>query len=252
MTMAPCRRVEPQFDDGPASHRIGLLTFETDIVIERDFEMMLPRSGEVAFYVARLTNADEVTPENLVAMADTLGDAARRIGRGSHLDVVAYGCTSGTILVGFETIAGKIGEGRKGATVVTPITAAVNAFQKLGMKRVAVLTPYSDGIHTSLIEHLHSCGIEVGDHASYGLETDEAMGRVSPETLFQDACGLRRSEIEGIFISCTSLRAAEIAERLEQSTGLKVVTSTQAFFWDALRSAGYRSPVPGFGQLLRL
>jgi len=242
--------VTPRFDDGPAKARIGLLTFETDIVLERDFEMMLPPGGEIAFYTARLANADEVTADNLVALTAGLGDAARRVGRGSRLDVVAFGCTSATILVGIDEITRRVQAGRPGVTVVTPISAVLKAMRRLGMARTALLTPYGHELHNTLVQYLREQGVIVSASATYDLLTDEAMGRVSPAALLEDAARLDLREADGIFISCTSLRAAEIAEALEARVGRPVVTSTQAFVWDAFRSAGYAKPISGFGRLL--
>jgi maleate cis-trans isomerase len=31
-----------------------------------------------------------------------------------------------------------------------------------------------------------------------------------------------------------------------------VVSANQALYWQALRAAGYREPVPGYGRLLRM
>jgi len=40
-------------------------------------------------------------------------------------------------------------------------------------------------------------------------------------------------------------------DRLEQDLGKPAITSMQASLWQALRLAGLREPVTGFGRLLR-
>ena len=52
-------------------------------------------------------------------------------------------------------------------------------------------------------------------------------------------------------MSCTALRAAEAVEEIERALGKPVVTSNQAMFWQALRTAGCDLAVPGYGRLLR-
>ena len=59
-------------------------------------------------------------------------------------------------------------------------------------------------------------------------------------------------DAEGLFVSCTALRAAEVAERIEEAIGRPVVTSNQASVWRCLRLLGLTRPLPGYGRLLRL
>jgi maleate isomerase len=43
----------------------------------------------------------------------------------------------------------------------------------------------------------------------------------------------------------------EVAEKLEQETGLPVVTSNQATIWATFLALGIRESVAGYGKLLR-
>ena len=52
-------------------------------------------------------------------------------------------------------------------------------------------------------------------------------------------------------MACTQMRPAHLIEELEGSIGKPVITSNQALCWHALRLAGYREPVEGWGQLFR-
>ena len=65
------------------------------------------------------------------------------------------------------------------------------------------------------------------------------------------ACAVVRPDAEALFVSCTALRSAEVAEEIESRIGRPVVTSNQALFWRSLRAAGCGLPVPGHGRLLR-
>jgi maleate isomerase len=59
-------------------------------------------------------------------------------------------------------------------------------------------------------------------------------------------------EAEAIFLSCTALRGAEVAQVIEDTVGIPVITSNQALLWRGLRQAGCDLKIAGFGQLLRL
>jgi maleate isomerase len=59
-----------------------------------------------------------------------------------------------------------------------------------------------------------------------------------------DAC-------EAVFISCTSLRVARIAEKVEAKLGKPVTSSNHAMAWHLLRLAGYTQTIDGLGALYR-
>ena len=57
--------------------------------------MNMRPGDEVAGFVSRVRNYNPCTPENLRRMAPQLTEAAALILPESHLDVIAYSCTSG-------------------------------------------------------------------------------------------------------------------------------------------------------------
>jgi maleate isomerase len=63
---------------------------------------------------------------------------------------------------------------------------------------------------------------------------------------------VNNSEVEGVFISCTALRAAGTIEPIEEKIGKPVITSNQALLWDALRLGGYNKVIPGYGELMEI
>jgi maleate isomerase len=62
----------------------------------------------------------------------------------------------------------------------------------------------------------------------------------------------REPAVDGVFVSCTSLRVADIVEELEAELGKPVTSSNHALAWHCLRLSGYTEPVPGFGRLFRV
>jgi maleate isomerase len=58
--------------------------------------------------------------------------------------------------------------------------------------------------------------------------------------------------VEGVFVSCTSLRVASIVEELEAELGKPVTSSNHALAWHCLRLAGIEDEVPGYGRLFRV
>jgi maleate isomerase len=77
------------------------------------------------------------------------------------------------------------------------------------------------------------------------------MACITPASLVAAARQACDPAAEALFISCTAVRAAEVAGRIEDELDKPVVTSNQAMVWRALRLAGCPLPVPGYGRLLQ-
>ena len=239
--------VDYQLDDGPARHRIGLIALDSDVATERDFHNMLP--DDVMFYTTRIPCFNPVTVENLRRQAPLLTEAVRKLLPNQRLDAVAYSCTSGTVAIGFDKVAELIRAGdRPDVTVVTPITSALAALGALGMQRISLLTPYVDSVNQAMRGSLEENGISVANIGSFCLDDDIEMAEVPPEAIYQAALETCGDEADGLFISCTALRAVETIERIEAATAKPVVTAIQALFWQSLRESGYTEPVEGYGR----
>ena len=145
VTLAP-RRLVPRLSGQPAPHKIGLIALSSDMVTERDFGLMLPQGGEVMYYTSRVPLAIPVTVENLRLMGPQLAEAASLILPTSKLDVIAYSCTSASVAIGPDEVAAQIHKGQPGVEVVTPISAALAAFEALGVERISLLTPYTEDV----------------------------------------------------------------------------------------------------------
>ena len=61
-----------------------------------------------------------------------------------------------------------------------------------------------------------------------------------------------REGAQGVFLSGTGMPTLPVLELLEQDLGKPVISSASAMMWHALRLAGVRQPISGFGSLLTL
>lgn len=231
--------------------RIGFVALATDHATEAEFARMLPH-GEAEMYVSRVAVANPCTVANLGAMVDDLTRATSLILPGSPLHAVAFGCTSGTVVMGPEEVARRVWAVRPGVPVSTPITAAEAGFRALGVRSVAMLTPYIDEVNRTIRDYLEARGTRVAALDSFGLVDDLAMTAVPPRALRDAALEADCAEAEAMFICCTALRATGIIDELEQRLGKPVVTSNQALLWHTLRLAGWEKPLAGYGRLTDL
>ena len=239
-----------EMDDGLGPKaRIGLIVLASDQTIEHEFRSILTMP-DVALYESRLYCALEVNPETLKAMEVDIAPATELLVPGSPLDVVAFGCTSGGMVIGDETVFARIREARPDVACTTPMTSAFAALGALGARRVCLITPYIDSVADAMRAYIQDNGVEVPVAGSWSESDDTKVARISPDTIKRAVLDLGASDlVDAVFVACTSLRVAEIVEELEAEIGKPVTASNHAMVWHCLRLAGYQDAVPGFGKL---
>jgi maleate cis-trans isomerase len=135
-----------------------------------------------------------------------------------------------------------------GVPFITAFGSVLAALAHLGVKRVALGTPYAPDATLKSKAHLEAHGFAV---PSWGQL--ENVKNIYEETL-ERACELARSvdrpEAEAVFMSGVGMPTVAVLEQLERELGKPVLSSASAMMWHALRSAGVKTPVPGFGRLL--
>jgi maleate isomerase len=233
----------------PERPRIGLVVPATDRVSEVAFAEMLA-GHPVSVLASRVESQNQVTMATLSRMVDDLTRATALLLPGSPIDVVAFSCTSGTVAAGVDAVARAIEAAKPGVPFTTPITAAVAAFRRLGVSRIAVLTPYIDEVNAAIHAFLTGAGLDVVEFASFHLGTEPEIARVGPEAIVAAGRSIMGPAAEALFISCTGLQGHAAIAAIESATGRPVVTSNQAQVWEALSFLGYGRPLHGYGRLL--
>ncbi len=224
--------------------RVGLLGLATDLNSEADLRRMLP--ADVGLYCNRVKHANPMTLESLREVADDLPRAGRDLLPGLKMDVVAYGCTSGTIALGEAETLALIARAKPSRHQTTPVTASLAALARLGARRVSILTPYRADVNRALGEYYASRGLEVVNVSGLDMDDDYAMTALAPATIVEAGLRAMAPAADALFVSCTALRASLAVEALESALGRPVVTSNQAIVWHALDLVGLTAPgAPG-------
>jgi len=239
-----------ELDEGIARRAaMGLVVLATDQSMEHEFRRLLRIDG-VAFYEARLWNDATITPVTLRAMRDLIAPATELILPGCKLDVIAFGCTSASMLLGEEEIFRQIRKARPGVACTTPVTAAFAAFKALCAERIGVLTPYPHDVNAGVRAYLTGHGVNVAAFATFNKQNDLEAARIAPASIIQGVKALAHcARLDVVFISCTSLRLADFVADIEADIGLPVTSSDHAMAWHCLRLARVRDTVPDAGLL---
>jgi len=242
-----------RMDEGLGSRaRIGVIVLSSDRSLEHEFRLLLNLPG-VAFYESRIANSQEIRPETLMEMAKGITAATEVILPGDPLDVVAYACTSGAMVIGDNVVAEKIHAARPEVAVTTPMAAGVAALKALSAKRLCFIAPYLEEINHAMRGVFLDAGFDVPVMGSWNEPDDAKVARISPESIRDVILDLGSDDkTDAVFLSCTSLRLTEQIEALEAEIGKPVTSSNHAIAWHSLRLAGCQDPVPNVGSLFRL
>ena len=242
--------VKLKLDDIAPGGHIGLIALATDYNIETDLRRMLPEGVEM--FTNRVLNANPVTIENLRSMSGDITRAAAGILPGKNLDVMIYGCTSGTAAIGESEVTTKIHAAQPNIPCTNPITAARAALNAFNSKKISILTPYTQSVNAALAEQFSDQGFEVLNIDGFGMKDDIKMTRIPLKAILEGALQICDPKADSLFISCTAIRAAAVAEELEVLVGKPVVTSNQALAWHSLQLLENANAVSGFGSLFEL
>lgn len=242
-----------ELDDGVAGRAaIGLIVLATDHTIEREWRDIMSRVDGVGVFHSRIWNEPEINPETLARMEDELAACTKVLRPGERIDVVGYGCTSGAMVIGPENVAKRVQSERPEVPVTNPITAATTGLKVMGVKRVALLTPYVDEVNLWMREYIEKEGLQVPVMGSFNHSNDNEVARISERSIEESLVELAsHDEVDGAFVSCTSLRVCNIIERAEQRLGKPITSSNHALAWHCLRLAGVEDELDGLGRLFR-
>ena len=240
-------KIEPKFNK-KHNPRIGLITLASDFRVEKDFNNVI-HGKDIDLYCNRIKSYNPLTNFSLKKMADDIPKVTRDILPDQKLDCVAYGCTSGTIAAGYETILEKVNLAKPKTKVTTPITSAINAFKVLKVNKISIFTPYTDEINKSLVNYFKSENIEISDLSYLDIASDLDIGMVDPNYLFETLINIDLSQSDALFVSCTALPVLSLIKDIEKKISKIVLSSNQVLIWDTLKQVDFNDQILNYGEL---
>ena len=230
--------------------KIGLITPMSENA-EHAFHIYAP---EGVSFASMKINFPGPTPEGLMILTDQLEETAAKY-KGYDLDLVVFGCTSGSCIKGANWDKECIRRIEKASNIpgLTTSTAVLEAFQALGTKKAAVLTPYPEATNEAEKKFLEDNGYEVtniiGMDVSYIRRDGHKLEEADEYFLYRNAINMDLKGADTFFLSCMGLTTMEIIDDLETALKIPVVTSHQATLWSALRHCRVGAQLPKMGRL---
>ena len=137
-----------------------------------------------------------------------------------------------------------------GIPFLTAFGSVLKALEALGVKRVALGAPYA---HEAMLKgkaYLELHGLQVPGHGV--LENVANIYDETPERAYDLGKKIDTPDSQAIFLTGVGMPTLDMLQRLESDLGKPVISSSSAMMWNALRTAGVKTPIEGYGRLLSL
>ena len=181
-------------------------------------------------------------------------DEAARILKDTEVQAIFVGGTPAITKLGFDqdkAIIRRI-EALTGLPTSTTPTAEVDAMRTLGMKRIAIVSPYAEALNQHLKSYLEYCGFIVVVVKGHGLVKNVDFSKGTSYMTYmmvKEAFREAKGEVDGIFFMCPRWPTVKSIEPLERDLGVPVVTTAQAIVWKGLSLLQVNEVKPGYGKL---
>tara|TARA_E500000075_G_scaffold115796_1_gene112804 strand:- start:2389 stop:3135 length:747 start_codon:yes stop_codon:yes gene_type:complete len=243
-------KIEPKYVS-KSNPRIGLIALASDFMIERDFINVI-KDRDIDFFVNRIECFNPLTKNNLIKMSNKVTEVTKDILPDQDIDCVVYGCTSGTIAAGHNSIEKKIKAAKPTADVTTPSTAAIKALKKLNINKISIFTPYTKKLNDEVLKYFDDEGFEITSNSYFDIKSDFDIGKIDQNYLYQVLSKINLKGADALFVSCTALPVLPLIDKLEKKLDTTVLSSNQALIWDTLEKINKNNSVEGFGKLFQL
>ncbi|WP_415284278.1 racemase [Candidatus Pelagibacter sp. Uisw_130] len=243
-------KIEPKYIS-KSNPRIGLIALGSDFRIEKDFNNII-YGRDIDLYVNRIHCYNPLTNKTLAKMADDITEVTKDILPDQKIDCIAYGCTSGTVAAGYDTIKKKVNLAKPEAKVTTPITSAIKALKVLGINKISIFTPYTNTINNSVVSYFKKENITINSLTYFDIASDLDIGKVDENYLFKVLSKIDLDNSEALFVSCTALPVLSIIDKLEKKLNKIILSSNQTLIWEALNLIEDKEPVVGFGKIFEV
>lgn len=240
--------LKPEEFSGKVQNGIGIVA-PFDFALDDEYMHWLPEGVPIFF---TRTPAIENKAVTVSLAQEVSSEVAVGPAVGSLLAVqpaaIGYACTSGSFVggVGGEKHLHDVMINAGAPKAVTTSGALTQALQHLGVKNVAIATPYNKDLTDLLSDFLSEAGFNVV--SSGYLDMEENIARVDTDAVARMAKLIDTPEAEAIFFSCTNLHTFEVIEALEQELGKPILSANQVTVWACLKNGGL--PIPALNQRL--
>jgi maleate isomerase len=216
--------------------RVGLIIPSSNRMVEQEMVPAFPRDVQAHVMRLRMTGAHHVGPDRLLARVAeataTLLDA--------RCDVIAFHCTATAMESGSDGEARIVAAMAGAPRAFTTAGAIGRAFDRLGARRIVLVTPYDGKTTADEAKFLTDAGYEMLSATGFDLGGSDQFCAAPPAFWRDRVVMAARPDADAYLISCANISTFPIISDLESQLGRPIVTSNQAVIWEALRQLDRR------------
>jgi maleate isomerase len=177
-------------------------------------------------------------------------DGAAGFLRDASVDLVAFACTSGSLIRGrgYDVNLAKRISDVAGCPALTTSGAVIDALHALGTKKICLATPYLEEVTDREVDFLEHNGFSVLKSRSLGIKENLKIGQLTADRAEALVEQVFSADADAVFVSCTNFRTFEAVTALEQKFCKPVISSNSATLWASLKALGSKHTTE-LGQL---
>ena len=225
-------------DYGPRA-RVGVATPQANPTVEPELRTLLPAT--IGVYATRLVHAAPRVEDRLDHYVRHMPDAIASFGV-LRLAAFGFGCTGSSYRVGpalEDRLSAEASSRAGGLPVVTAAQAIRRALAALGLRRVALVSPYPEGLSEAGYRYWADCGVELvarlrvepalsDTHRIYELTSDDAC-----DALLR----IDRAGADALLATGTGMPTLRALRALRDELPLPVLSSNLCLAWALTRDA---------------
>jgi maleate isomerase len=218
--------------------RLGILLPSSNTVVETEGPKLIPKDESVTLHFARLrvTLISDVDESEKQFELPLMLEAAALL-RDAGVDAIAWAGTAASWL-GFERDdalieAIRIASGMPATTALISVNGELEAH---GVKRLALVTPYTAAIEKRIIRNYAAIGVVTVAAERLDLTTNIEIAAVTAAQIAIMCRATAKARPDAIVIMCTNLCAGSIVNEVAWELGIPIIDSVAATMRGGLRS----------------
>jgi maleate isomerase len=234
--------------------RIGMLTPSSNTALEpATYRLLQPLAG-VSAHFARFPVTEIALSPAALGQFDP-APILHAAGLLSHakVDVIAWNGTSACWL-GFardealvEAIAAETG-----IRATTAILALNTLLQRLGVRRLGIVTPYTGDVQAKILANFEAAGLNCAAERHAGISDNFSFAGLPSSQIEAMIMEVSAAGPDAIAVICTNMDASALAPAIETRIGIPVLDSIACTLWGALETLGIdKTPLHPAGMAFR-
>lgn len=230
--------------------QFGVLIPSTNTTAEIEYSRHLPAEWQ-AHYARMMTSSADKTPFSPPKDEDV--DYQARLLGSARVEAIFLLQTSASLFRDdyCTDVSRRISAAAGGVPGFTSAMAIGEAVGALGLKRIAIVSPYSEAVNASAKRYYEGkYGLQVVALEGFAAADSYAIGQLGPQNARDAFKRIDRPEIEAFVVPGGNFPTMASIDVWEIEFNKPVITTNQAALWAVRTRLGSQERFPGIGRLL--